>query len=116
MSAYYFHFCEWIVLAIFTAVLLVNVKIVYNTVKNCRKGIKNNVYANYIEYLSIFIILQVVAYMVLQVNWIVEEQGEKLPEMIDGLWLAYDYIAGLVLLCISISIDSLTKLKIKAYK
>lgn len=113
MDLYGFHACEWLVLAIYSAVLIVNLKVIYTIIKT---RTYNNVYVRYMEWISALIVAQVLIYMALQLDWILNEEGKNLDKLVDVAWLVYDYMGGVILLGISLAISSLMKLKIKAYQ
>lgn len=90
-----------------------NVKIFLTILLRRYHNIPCNRYASYVEYFAVFIVLQALFYIVLQVDWIIDDHGKDIGSMVDMMWLIYEYIAGLTLLTVSVAIDSLTKLRTK---
>jgi hypothetical protein len=85
---------QWLILALFASVI-------YCALNNLLYAHKAHNVPTLVKWIGItnsIMILQAASYILLQVEWIVEDHGNDVGDTTDVLWLFYDYFTGFCLL------------------
>jgi len=92
---------NWIVLFIYVVILYKSIQIFLNIHKASLYGVVQPlVYA-----FSGFLALQSVIFILLQIEWIIEENNDAITDIASWGWMFYDYFNGFSVLCFAMALD-----------
>jgi hypothetical protein len=92
---------QWLILFLFASVIFS----ACSNLMYAHKAHNVPVLVKWIGITSSVMVLQAASYILLQIEWIVEDHGNDVGDTTDVLWLFYDYFTGFCLLAYAKTLD-----------